>query len=49
VRSIYIPQDEICFFVFSAASRQDVARAAELAALDPIRVVEAISSGQEDQ
>jgi hypothetical protein len=48
-RSIYIPQDEICFFVFSAASRQDVARAAELAALDPIRVVEAISSGQEDQ
>jgi hypothetical protein len=48
-RSIHVPQDEICFFVFSAASRQDVARAAELAALDPIRVVEAISSGQEDQ
>ena len=47
-RSIHIPQDEICFFVFSADSRQDVARVAELAALDPIRVVEAISSGQED-
>jgi hypothetical protein len=48
-RSIHVPEDEICFFVFSADSRQDVARAAQLAALDPIRVVEAISSGQEDQ
>ena len=47
-RSTYT-RNEICLFLFSADSRQDVARAAELAALDPIRIVEAISSGEEDQ
>jgi hypothetical protein len=43
--SIHVPEDEICFFVFEAASRQDAARAARRAELDPIRIVEAISSG----
>jgi hypothetical protein len=43
-RSIYVPEDEICFFVFDAASGRDAALAAERALLDPIRVVEAISS-----
>jgi hypothetical protein len=46
-RSIHIPDDEICFFVFDAPSSVDAARAAERAELDAIRVVEAISSGEE--
>ena len=47
-RSIYVPEDEICFFVFDAPSGRDAALAAERAELDPIRVVEAISSGKEE-
>jgi hypothetical protein len=47
-RSIYVPEDEICFFVFDAPSGRDVALAAERALLDPIRVVTAISSRQWD-
>jgi hypothetical protein len=43
--SIYVPEDEICFFVFDAPSGRDAALAAQRAELDPIRVVEAISSG----
>jgi hypothetical protein len=46
-RSIYIPEDEICFFVFDAPSGRDAALAAERAALDPIRIVEAVSSRKE--
>ena len=46
-RSIHIPDDEICFFVFDAPSSRDVALVAQRAGLDPLRVVEAISSGQE--
>jgi hypothetical protein len=49
VRSMYIPEDEICFFVFDAPSRQDVALFAQRAGLEPIRVVEAVPSGQEEQ
>jgi len=43
-RSIHVPEDEICFFVFDADSGRDVALAAQRAELDPLRVVEAISS-----
>lgn len=43
-RSIYVPEDETCFFVFLAPTARDAALAAERAALEPIRVVEAISS-----
>jgi hypothetical protein len=45
--SIHVPEDEICFFVFDAPSTREAAFAAERAALDPIRVVEAIPSGEE--
>ena len=48
-RSIYVPEDEICFFVFDAPSGREAAHAADRAALDPIRVVEALSSGQEEK
>jgi hypothetical protein len=43
--SIHVPDDEICFFVFDAPSGRDAALAAARAALDPLRVVEAVASG----
>ena len=43
-RTIHVPEDEICFFVFDAPSSREAALVAERAVLDPIRVVEAISS-----
>ena len=45
--SIYVPEDEICFFVFGAPSGREAALVAELAALDSFRVVEAVTSGEE--
>ena len=47
-RTIHLPEDEICFFVFDAPSSRDVALAAYRAELGPLRVVEAISSGEEN-
>jgi hypothetical protein len=44
---IHVPDDETCFFVFVARSRDDVARAARLAELDPVRIVEAFTSRKE--
>ena len=46
-RSIHVPQDEICFYVFEAAGARDAALVAERAGLDPIRIVEAVSTGKE--
>jgi hypothetical protein len=46
-RTIHIPEDEICFFVFDAQSGRDAALAAQYAELGPLRVVEAISSGED--
>ena len=46
-RSIHVPEDELCFFVFDAPSGRDAALAAERADIDPIRVVEAVSSRKE--
>jgi hypothetical protein len=48
-RSIHILEDEICFFLFDAVSSRDAALAAQRAELDPIRVVEAVSSGEESR
>ena len=49
VRATYIPEDEICFFVFDAPSRGDAALVAQRAGLEPIRVVEAVSSAKEER
>ena len=49
VRATYIPEDEICFFVFDASSGHDAALAARHAGLEPTRVVEAVSSTKEEQ
>jgi hypothetical protein len=45
--AIHIPEDEICFFVFDAGSSRDAAQVAQLAGLEPFRVVEAVSSRKE--
>ncbi len=42
--SIYVPEDEICFFVVDAPSSRDAVLAAERANLTPFRVVEAVPS-----
>lgn len=44
---IHVPEDEMCFFVFGAPSSREAALVAQLAALDPVRVVEAVTSGEE--
>jgi len=46
-RTIHVPEDEICFFVFDARSGREAALVAQRAELDPLRVVEAVSSGEE--
>lgn len=48
-RSIHMPEDEICFFLFDAPSGRDAALVAQRAGLDPFRVVEALSSRQEEK
>ena len=47
-RSIHVPEDEICFFVFDAPSSREAALVAQRAGLEPVRVVEAISSEKEE-
>ena len=44
---IHVPEDEICFFMFGAPSSREAALVAQRAALDPFRVVEAVTSGEE--
>jgi len=48
-RSIHVPEDEICFYVFDAPSGRIAALAAQRAGLDPFRVVEAVSSEEEEE
>jgi hypothetical protein len=47
-RSIHVPEDEICFFSFAAPSAAAAVLLAERARLEPLRVVEAISSTKEE-
>jgi hypothetical protein len=47
--SIHVPEDEICFYTFGALSGREALLAAARAGLDPIRVVEAVPSGREEQ
>jgi hypothetical protein len=46
-RTIHVPEDEICFCIFDAQSGREAALVAQQAALDPFRVVEAVSSGKD--
>ena len=47
-RSIHVPEDETCFFVFDAPSSLAAALVAQRAGLEPIRVVAAVSSREEE-
>jgi hypothetical protein len=46
--SIHVPEDEVCFFTFAAPSGRVAALLAHRAALEPLRVVEAIDSREEE-
>lgn len=48
-RSIHLPEDEICFFVFDAPSGHYAVIAAERADLEPLRVVEAIAHTKKER
>jgi hypothetical protein len=45
--SIHVPEDELCFFTFEAPSGRDAVLVAQRAGLEPLRVVEAVSSRKE--
>ena len=47
--SIHVIEDELCFFLFDAPSARAAALAAERAGLEPLRVVEAVSSRKEEK
>ena len=47
-RAIHVPEDETCFYVFDAPSVREAVLAAERAGLDPLRVVEAVPSREEE-
>jgi hypothetical protein len=46
VRSIHVPEDEICFLVVEATSAREAALAAEEAGLEPVRVVAVTCCGE---
>jgi hypothetical protein len=45
VRTMFLPEDEICLHVFEASSREVVLEAARLAGLADARITEAIEGG----
>ena len=45
--SIHVPEDEICFFTFEAPSGREAVLVAQRAGLEPLRIVEALSSRKE--
>jgi hypothetical protein len=45
--STHVPEDEMCFYAFSAPSVLDAAQAAHRAGLDAMRIVEAVPSRKE--
>jgi hypothetical protein len=47
LRSIFVSEDETCFFVYEAESADNVRHAARLAGLPSARIVEAIASEAE--
>jgi hypothetical protein len=49
VRSIFVPADEICFYVFEAVTAEAVGAACDRAALRVERVVEAVDSKEKEE
>ena len=48
-RSIHVPEDEICFFVFRTRSSTDAVLVAQRAQLEPLRVVEVAPNQEEER
>lgn len=48
-RAIHLPEDEMCFYLFEAASEADVSAAARRAGLEPVRIVPAVPSEWEER
>ena len=46
--STHVPEDELCFFTFEAPSSRVAALVAQHAGLGPLRIVEAVSSREEE-
>jgi len=44
--STHVPEDELCFFTFEAPSGREAVIVAQRAGLEPLRVVEAVSSSE---
>jgi hypothetical protein len=49
LRSIFVPEDEICFFLFEAGSAEDIEEAARRASLSVDRAAVAIAGGAEEE
>ena len=45
--STHVPEDEICFFTFEAPSSTVAALVAQHAGIEPLRIVEVVSSREE--
>lgn len=49
VRAILVPEDETCFYVFEARSREVVAEAAVRAGLSEARITESVETLEEEE
>jgi hypothetical protein len=49
VRAILVPEDETCFYVFEAPSREVVAQAAVRAGLSEARITESVETLEEEE
>jgi hypothetical protein len=47
--STHVPEDEICFFTFTAPTSRAAVLVAQRAGLEPLRVVQVIPSPKEEQ
>ena len=48
-RTIFVPEDETCFYVFEGDSHDDVGRVAKEAGLTFVRVVDAVVAGAHEE
>ena len=49
LRSIFVPEDETCFYLYEAASAEDVREAVRRAELPSAHVSEAVATPKEDE
>ena len=49
LRSIFVPEDETCFFLYEAESADAVREATRLAGLSSVRITEALGARKEEK